>query len=1266
MTLVPLAVRVVEVIADLGDHAERRYRYGSGCIVRGRTVLTAAHVVADAETVRVRGPDKVLRSTRIDPQFVGGGSAPDLALVDIDEQIPELPAMDLAVLDRDSATAEPLEGCHAIGYPWFMEQPSPLTVRETADAYGHVPVLSRLVDGLLTVQVSSSPRPLPPGKATLGESEWSGMSGAPVVVDGCLLGIVTEHAPRQGPSAITATPLSFLEADPAHPGWGSGVGNAAQWWARLGVSSITELQRVPASTLPLETAYRATVREVHRRTPQLLGREHQLAELANFATGREGYRWLVAGIYEGKTSLVAEAVTAALPPQVDVVVYFMSRREADADSNRFVAATVPQLARLLAEDAPIPDLYTFRALWQRAVDRAAATDRHLLLAVDGLDEDLHPHGSLTVAAVLPVETGDRAHVLVTSRPLTELPADIPIGHPLRYTRPMTLEPFEGAASRSELARQEIDDLLRRDVEGLVAEVFGLLTAAAGPLSVSDLVALTSGLEGPVTTRSRLIRRLITEAAARSLQPVGPDEARRYQFAHSSLLEYSQTNDDLRHPDYLSRIHTWAQRWRDAGWPVTATVSSDPTPRYLLEAYPVTLDSDPQRLAALVTDVGWVVAAIQAAGVDSVLAALHTARSAAPAAAGVSAILSTLRGQAHNLRPPQPVSQPGYVLRQLCIQAAELGDNQLAADTHIRLQALTGFSPIPQWTTRRASRALSAELGSHDGRVRAMAVLPDGRVVSGGDDGRVLVWDPAAIASPLRLGAHRSIVRAVAVLPDGRVVSGGDDRRVLVWDPAAVGTDPLELGRHGREVRAVAVLPDGRVVSAGDDWRVLMWNPDAADVAPVRLGGHHGIARALAVLPNGRVVSGGDDGRLFVWDPAAVGSDPIELGGHYGIVRAVAVLPDGRVVSGGDDGRIRVWNPAPELIRYRRPNGASAGTLVGFARHGGRVRVLTVLSDGRLVSGGDGWMRMWEVPTAGRATAVGLGSHDGMVRAVAVLPDGRVVSGGDDRRVRVWDPTLGDSVTTLGSLGGMFLTVAVLPDGRLVSGGYDGRVLIWDPAAVTGRPIEVGRHSRRVGAVAVLPDGRLVSGGDDGRVLIWEPTTASAAQLALPFEVGRHSRAAGAVAVLPDGRVVSGGDDGRVLIWDPAVARTDPIKLGRHSGAAQAVAVLPDGRVVSAGDDGRVRVWDPASLGEAAIEVGRHDGMARTLVALPDGRVVSAGDDRRVRVWDVSAQVECARVSCSAVALAVATRSDADDCQLVMAHEGGGISKWSFVSAQTQL
>ena len=69
-------------------------------------------------------------------------------------------------------------------------------------------------------------------------------------------------------------------------------------------------------------------------------------------------------------------------------------------------------------------------------------------------------------------------------------------------------------------------------------------------------------------------------------------------------------------------------------------------------------------------------------------------------------------------------------------------------------------------------------------------------VAGGYDGRVLVWDPAEPGTPLvELGRHENWVEAVAVLPDGRVVTGGHDRRLLLWDPAEPGTSPVELGRY---------------------------------------------------------------------------------------------------------------------------------------------------------------------------------------------------------------------------------------------------------------------------------------------------------------------------------------------------------------------------------------------------------------------------------------------------------------------------------------
>ena len=162
----------------------------------------------------------------MDPHFVGdaNGPGPDLALVEVDDPAfaEDLPPMGLAAIDRDSPTAEPVERCHAIGYPWFAETPSPTAKRETVDAIGVLPVASGLAGGLLSVVVSVAPRPLPPEDRRLTDSEWAGMSGAPVVAAGKLVGVVIEHAPRAGPSTITAVPLTALQHDDQHPSGGRG------------------------------------------------------------------------------------------------------------------------------------------------------------------------------------------------------------------------------------------------------------------------------------------------------------------------------------------------------------------------------------------------------------------------------------------------------------------------------------------------------------------------------------------------------------------------------------------------------------------------------------------------------------------------------------------------------------------------------------------------------------------------------------------------------------------------------------------------------------------------------------------------------------------------------------------------------------------------------------------------------------------------------------------------------------------------------------
>ena len=140
---------MVEVIADFGSAAVPRYRYGSGCIVLGATVLTAAHVIAGAVSVEVRDTRKRAWPASADEKFVADhyGGAPDLALLVIDAAAGyDLPPLPLAAVDRASTTGEPVIGCVAVGYPEFMERTVDGTsIRDTVGAAGQVQTLFRAV-----------------------------------------------------------------------------------------------------------------------------------------------------------------------------------------------------------------------------------------------------------------------------------------------------------------------------------------------------------------------------------------------------------------------------------------------------------------------------------------------------------------------------------------------------------------------------------------------------------------------------------------------------------------------------------------------------------------------------------------------------------------------------------------------------------------------------------------------------------------------------------------------------------------------------------------------------------------------------------------------------------------------------------------------------------------------------------------------------------------------------------------------------------------
>ncbi|MEZ6044238.1 MAG: WD40 repeat domain-containing protein [Planctomycetaceae bacterium] len=194
------------------------------------------------------------------------------------------------------------------------------------------------------------------------------------------------------------------------------------------------------------------------------------------------------------------------------------------------------------------------------------------------------------------------------------------------------------------------------------------------------------------------------------------------------------------------------------------------------------------------------------------------------------------------------------------------------------------------------------MAQHSDTISCLAVLRDGRIVSGSWDNTVKLFNPqrGSVETIIR---HKDWVTCLAVLPDGRIVSGSGDGTVQLYDPQ--GGRPETIIRHENWVICVAVLPDGRIVSGGPDRMLQLWDPQGGPPETIIRYGDEGRANCLAVLPDCRIVSGSRDGTVQLYDPQ--GGPPETILEISSGVTGLCTLPNGRLVAVGGQ-EIIVWDP----------------------------------------------------------------------------------------------------------------------------------------------------------------------------------------------------------------------------------------------------------------------------------------------------------------------------------------------------------------------
>ncbi|CAL9408634.1 hypothetical protein SUDANB6_01606 [Streptomyces sp. enrichment culture] len=386
------------------------------------------------------------------------------------------------------------------------------------------------------------------------------------------------------------------------------------------------------------------------------------------------------------------------------------------------------------------------------------------------------------------------------------------------------------------------------------------------------------------------------------------------------------------------------------------------------------------------------------------------------------------------------------------------------------------------------------LGGCRGAVYQVLFDPDGSLLAAGDSaGVVRLWRfgpeagpapdgrPAAVPLTRQPTEHRGSVWVCKFRPHGDtpapetgslLVTGGNDGVVRLWDPAA-GQGRRILRGHGRRINSLSFSADGSMLAAGgNDGVVRLWHSVSGRRLRELTGQSDRLVSAVFSPGGPLLATASSDGNMYVWN-AVTGEYQREMDVETEHVWAEAFGADGEVLAtANDDDTVRLWY---------RATGAHVATL---AEHYGRVRSIAFRPDGAVLATGcdDRRVRIWDMAD-GRLTAV-LDGHTDRVYAVAFAPDGSwLASASWDGQAVIWRD--GAAAHRLTGHTGRLWTAAAHPRlPLLATAGDDRTVRLWDPHTGEGRAVLTG-HTGRVLAVAFSPDGSLLaSGGEDGTVRLW--------------------------------------------------------------------------------------------------------------------------------------------------------------------------------------